>query len=311
MELLSNTSTIVATIDDSAVALHCEMRAFIRPDSSLIWEGPGGQINTTGTEKYYITFSDGSPEAAANGGALLVPSRVSTLTIINPEPSDAGSYTCTVVNTSEAIVINVRVNVTYVSMTVTDSTPPRPNATDHSLPLTGIIVGCVTAILVLTGLLVIGIAIMHCLISRCSRRNKNRESNSDIDATQSSNPVYYDYISLEPDRGVQHNGQLDTDEAKDDNVSINVNPEGCGNHDNLNASTMMTVDPDMNIESDVNVAYGVTVDGVSAALEVNVAYGTVDTVMEENEAYGVATDGIGIDVMKKNVAYGAITSNED
>ena len=32
-----------------------------------------------------------------------------------------------------------------------------------------------------------------------------------------------------------------------------------------------------------------------------------DTNVEENEAYGVAIDGIGVDTMKMNIAYGEIT----
>lgn len=41
--------------------------------------------------------------------------------------------------------------------------------------------------------------------------------------------------------------------------------------------------------------------------EMNVAYGVMDAFVEENEAYGVAVDGIGIDVMKGNIAYGEVT----
>ena len=77
MELLSNTSAVMATMNDSIIlllALYCEMRGFIRPDSSLIWEGPGGQKISGGMGKHQITFSDGSPGAAANGGGVLVPS---------------------------------------------------------------------------------------------------------------------------------------------------------------------------------------------------------------------------------------------
>ena len=100
----------MVTVDDSTVVLECEMRAYIRPDSSLIWEGPGGRRIAGGTGKYQITFSDGSQDAAANGGVELVPSRVSTLTITNPEPSDAGTYTCSVMGTTEAVTMELTVN---------------------------------------------------------------------------------------------------------------------------------------------------------------------------------------------------------
>ena len=119
VELLSNTSTAMATMDDNTIELHCEMRAYIRPDSSLIWEGPGGQRITGGTDKHQITFSDGSPDAAANGGAALVPSRVSTLIITNPEPSDAGTYTCTVVGTTAAVTMELTVNGSSSQSTMT------------------------------------------------------------------------------------------------------------------------------------------------------------------------------------------------
>ena len=111
----------MATTYDSTVALHCEMRAFIRSDSSLVWEGPGGQRINGGIGKHQITFSDGSPETAANGSALLVPSRVSTLTITNPEPSDAGMYTCSVMDTTEAVSVELMVNESTMSQLPTTS----------------------------------------------------------------------------------------------------------------------------------------------------------------------------------------------
>ena len=100
----------MATVDDSTVVLECEMRAFIRSDDSLIWEGPGDQRIAGGTGKHQITFSDGSPGTAANGGGELVPFRVSMLTITNPEPSDAGMYTCSVMGTTEAVTMELTVN---------------------------------------------------------------------------------------------------------------------------------------------------------------------------------------------------------
>lgn len=40
---------------------------------------------------------------------------------------------------------------------------------------------------------------------------------------------------------------------------------------------------------------------------INMDHVGTDTNVEENEAYGVAVDGIGTDVMKRNIAYGEIT----
>ena len=109
----------MATMDDSIIELHCEMRAYIRPDSSLIWEGPGDRRITGGTGKHQIMFSDGTPGAAANGGAEVVPSRVSMLIITNPEPSDAGTYTCTVMGTSKMVTMELTVNGSSSQSTMT------------------------------------------------------------------------------------------------------------------------------------------------------------------------------------------------
>ena len=109
----------MTTMDDSTIELQCEMRAYIRPDSFLMWEGPGGRSITGGTGKHQIMFSDGSPGAAANGGALVVPSRVSTLIITNPEPSDAGTYTCTVMGTTAAVTMELTVNGSSSQSTMT------------------------------------------------------------------------------------------------------------------------------------------------------------------------------------------------
>ena len=109
----------MAAMEDSTAVLHCEMRAFIRSDSSFMWEGPGGQRINGGTGKHQITFSNGSSNAAANGLGVLVPSRISSLTITNPEPSDAGTYTCTVMGTSQAVIMELIVNGSASQLTAT------------------------------------------------------------------------------------------------------------------------------------------------------------------------------------------------
>ena len=75
----------------------------------------------------------------------------------------------------------------------------------------------------------------------------------------------------------------------------------------------MLLDSLTNEPGSQNAAHGLVVDGVST-LEMNVAYGVVDPVMEKNEAYGAPTDGIhNYSVMRPNIAYntGAITTRED
>ena len=99
----------MATTSDASVELSCEMSAFIRPDSSLIWEGPDNQILANGT-KYQITFSNGSRYTAVDGSGGLVPSRVSTLTISNPDKSDRGVYTCSIMGTNATIDLVIMIN---------------------------------------------------------------------------------------------------------------------------------------------------------------------------------------------------------
>ena len=160
VELLSNsmTVTIVDTMDDNIVALRCEMRAFIQLDSSLIWEGPGGQRITGGIGKHQITFSDRSPGAAANGGVQLVPSRVSKLTISNPELSDAGIYTCTVMGTSQAFAFNLLVNSTVIndsSIELADVTKATNTNGLNIAPIIGF-----TIVAVLVCLLAVAVAVL-------------------------------------------------------------------------------------------------------------------------------------------------------
>lgn len=105
---------VMATTSDATVELSCEMSAFIRPDSSLIWEGPDNQILTDGT-KYQITFSNGSSNTAVDGSGRLVPSRVSTLTVSNPDKSDQGVYTCSIMGTNATIDLVIMINDTNTS----------------------------------------------------------------------------------------------------------------------------------------------------------------------------------------------------
>ena len=83
-----------------------------------------------------------------------------------------------------------------------------------------------------------------------------------------------------------------------------------GTNNNLDEDVLL--DSLTNEPGTQNAAYGLVVDGVST-LEMNVAYGVIDPVMEKNEAYGAPTDGIHNSVMRPNIAYntGAITTHED
>ena len=195
VELLSNNmSTVSATMSDSTVELECEMRAFIQPDSSLIWERPGGRRIAGGMGKYQITFSDGSPMTAANGSGLLVPSRVSTLVISNPEPLDAGTYTCRIVNVSDAVVaIDLLVDSLRGITTRFDAQTESTTANSSSspiFPVIGAVLGSVAiVVLILAGILVSVV----CGVIRAQNRSRNvYVSNKNAGIPQ---PVY-DHIDL-------------------------------------------------------------------------------------------------------------------
>ena len=248
VDLLSNTSAINATMNDSTIVLHCEMRAFIRPDSSLLWKGPSGRRIASDENKYHITFSDGVPDVAANGSQTLVPSRVSTLTIINPEPSDSGRYTCSIVGVSAEVVISVQVDgfssihgsiidTTQPSVTanssdsssIIDTTQPSVTASSSdsssTLTLIGIILGSLSAVILsVAGILA---TVVCCVIQMQNKSRKvlNHDLNKKVQPT-------YDYVDLprldhgshlvrysrQPDIKTVHNNQLLNQTAYDDIV---------------------------------------------------------------------------------------------
>ena len=89
-------------------------------------------------------------------------------------------------------------------------------------------------------------------------------------------------------------------------MSISLNDQNYVNTTETNLDQDMPSMPEI-----TDAAYSLLVDGVSD-IEMNVAYSVTDTVVEDNEAYGVAIDGIGIEIMKMNIAYstGALTTHE-
>ena len=143
-----NETIVMATTSDASVKLSCEMSAFIPPDSSLVWEGPDNQILANGT-KYQITFSNGSRYTAVDGSGGLVPSRVSTLTISNPDKSDRGVYTCSIMGTNATIDLVIMINdattstVPATTVSVDDSTGTK--ASTESDVTTAAIDGVTTA----------------------------------------------------------------------------------------------------------------------------------------------------------------------
>ena len=100
------------------------MSQFIRPDDFFIWETPSGQRIVSESNKYRITFRNGTPNSAANGSSVLVPSRVSTLIISNPVSSDSGGYTCRVTGTAESAIVNVAIADVVDTMVGTTAEKP-------------------------------------------------------------------------------------------------------------------------------------------------------------------------------------------
>ncbi len=90
------------TTGTERVELSCEMTLFIREDEDLQWL-KGGQLITSGTDRYTVTYRDGTPSASQKGGNQFLPGRVAVLTISNPEEDDSGTYTCAVAGTEESI----------------------------------------------------------------------------------------------------------------------------------------------------------------------------------------------------------------
>ncbi len=311
VELLSNSSAVNATMNDSTVELHCEMRAFIRPDSSLQWEGPGGQRITSGREKYEITFSDGSLDAAANGGRVLVPSRVSTLTITNPEPSDAGTYTCSVMGAGDSVVtIDLLVDgssgiettdmstvtVTDTRLTTQETSSTASPSSNRTLHVIGIVLGSITAvILILAGLLAVAMCgVIHA-------QNKSRKVQVSSKDTEAHQPVY-DYIDLpELDNDNRRYSGL-PEKARQNEIAYEVTKydPNADIYDEIRDTREWDDTYDM-IKDTLNINTTETIidSEMSGVYEVPFGAHGISTLVTENEAIGGTTAGA--DAMERNI----------
>ena len=312
VELQSNDSIIVATTDDISTEISCEMKAYIRPDSYLIWEGPDGQRITPGvTNKHQITFTNGTPNASVNGDFVLFPSRLSTLTISNPEPSDNGTYTCSVVGTNQAITIELVVlnNVDTTNSTNFTNTTPITTRLDISV----IIIGSVIAALGLLIFAAIALCFVRCVHNRRKKHNNDSYPMNEYPLTISGNDVDQTVVTSRETVDCTESNKADsvvTDgiEAMEQNKTNGVVTNGIEAMEENKAYGVIT---DSIGAMEENKAYGVIIDGIEV-MEVNKAYGVITDgidAMEENKAYGVITDGI--EVMEVNKAYGVITDGID
>lgn len=86
----------------------CEMSGYILPDKDLLWiRNSGSPIKNS--EKYTISFKNGSHSTAQNGGRRQSPSRKSTLVIHNPTKNEAGEYFCSLRGTQQFIKLLLNV----------------------------------------------------------------------------------------------------------------------------------------------------------------------------------------------------------
>ncbi len=103
MNLATSLDTQV-TVNSTAseVQLNCEMTLFIREDKDLQWF-KDSQLIRSGTDRYTVTYRNGTPDASQKGGNVFLPGRVAVLTISYPVKDDSGAYTCAVAGTEESI----------------------------------------------------------------------------------------------------------------------------------------------------------------------------------------------------------------
>ena len=93
---------------DGNVELGCEMTLYIRADEDLQWFR-GSEMIASGTDRYTISYRNGSARAAQKGGDTFIPGRVSVLTISNPQLSDSGTYTCRLLGTEQSVDVQLSV----------------------------------------------------------------------------------------------------------------------------------------------------------------------------------------------------------
>ena len=110
MELTTDEVEVVIFDNATSVSLSCEMSLYLRPDEDLQWFR-GGQLISDTNERYTITYTDGTEEGQF-GSDTIGNSRVSTLVISQPQPSDSANYTCAIRNTEQSQDIQLTVEST-------------------------------------------------------------------------------------------------------------------------------------------------------------------------------------------------------
>ena len=112
------------------------MTLYIRADEDLQWFN-GSMMITSGTNRRTISYHNGRADAAQNGGSVIIPGRVSVLTISNSQQSDSGTYSCRILGTEQSADIQLNVmstqQTTLPGATSPVTTPTGPGtAATHS-----------------------------------------------------------------------------------------------------------------------------------------------------------------------------------
>ena len=109
MELSVEDDDIVVFDNATNMSMSCEMSLYLRPDEDLQWFR-GEEMISGDSERYTITYTDGTPMMGQFGGDSVGPSRLSTLVISQPQMSDSDRYTCAILNTDHRVEMQLTVN---------------------------------------------------------------------------------------------------------------------------------------------------------------------------------------------------------
>ena len=103
--------------------LRCEMSGYILPNEDLQWYKGHDIIYDQTENRFSITFEEGAPNSAQNGGIRPVASRISLLTISSSVLSDAGDYVCRVRGSDVSAVVTLSVEEDYTGTTTVGGEP--------------------------------------------------------------------------------------------------------------------------------------------------------------------------------------------
>ena len=131
--LLANENIVTAHRNDTQVELECEMNLFIRPDEDLQWFR-GSEMIVSGTNRHTVSYRNGSAEVVVNVTTFNISSRVSVLTISNPQLSDSGTYTCRILGTEQSADVQLSLEGVFPAKPTLSVTIPTPPITATTTP---------------------------------------------------------------------------------------------------------------------------------------------------------------------------------